>query len=158
MARTYVSAVVPADAETVWQVVRPFDGLPQWHPAIASSTLREGGPTAVGSLRELRFAGGDTVVVERLTSLDDTDRTFTYELVEHPFPVRRSVSTLRVLPVTDTGEAMVEWWAQSEEDAADSAAAQSLVEQLYAGGLTALQQRFATGDAPYAPGGELRAE
>ncbi|MFF8973818.1 SRPBCC family protein [Streptomyces sp. NPDC014995] len=142
MARTYVSAVVPATAESVWQVLRPFDGLPQWHPAIESSVLEEGGATTVGALRRLRFAGGDTTVLERLTALDDTARTFTYELVEHPFPVRSSVSTLRVLPVIDTGEAFVEWSAESEEDTADSAAAQTLVEELYGSGLAALQRRF----------------
>ncbi|GGV30038.1 hypothetical protein GCM10010277_13290 [Streptomyces longisporoflavus] len=143
MARTYVSAVVPATAESVWQLVRPFDALPQWHPAIDSSVLEEGGATTVGALRRLRFAGGDTTVLERLTALDDTARTFTYELVEHPFPVRRSVSTLRVLPVVDTGEAFVEWSAESEEDAADAAGAQTLVEELYGSGLCALQQHFA---------------
>ncbi|MEU7467567.1 SRPBCC family protein [Streptomyces sp. NPDC044984] len=147
MAHTYVSTVVPATADAVWHVVRPFDGLPLWHPAIASSVLEEGGPASVGALRRLRFSGGDTEVLERLTVLDDARRTFTYELVEHPFPVRRSVSTLRVLPVVDTGEAFVEWWAESEEDAEDAAGVQALVEELYGSGLSALRRRF-TGDGP----------
>ncbi|KUL49713.1 MULTISPECIES: SRPBCC family protein [Streptomyces] len=143
MAHTFTSAVVPATADAVWRAVRPFDGLGGWHPAIDTCVLKEGGPTTVGSLRQLRFADGLTVVTERLTALDDTARTFTYELVEHPFPVRRSVSTLRVTPVTDTGEAFVEWWADSVEEAADSAGAQALVRELYGSGLAALRQRFA---------------
>jgi hypothetical protein len=143
MTHTFTSAVVPADADAVWRTVRPFDAVDVWHPAVESTVLEEGGPTTVGSLRRLRFADGVTVVTERLTSLDDTARTFTYELVEHPFPVHRSVSTLRVTPVTDTGEAFVEWWADSVEDSADSAGAQALVRELYAGGLSALRQRFA---------------
>ncbi|MEU7469201.1 SRPBCC family protein [Streptomyces sp. NPDC044984] len=143
MAHTFTSAVVPATADTVWQTVRPFGGLDVWHPAVESSVLEEGGPTTVGSLRRLRFADGVTVVTERLTALDDTARTFSYELVEHPFPVRRSVSTLRVTPVTDTDEALVEWWADSVEDAADSAGARALVRELYGSGLSALQRRFA---------------
>ncbi|MFH9610913.1 SRPBCC family protein [Streptomyces sp. NPDC017448] len=142
MARTYVSAVVPAPVDAVWQVVRPFDTLPQWHPAIDSSVLEGDGATTVGAVRRLRFADGATTVVERLTALDDTARSFTYELVEHPFPVRRSVSTLRVLPVVDTDEAFVEWSAESEEDAVESAGAQALVEGLYGSGLAALQQLF----------------
>ncbi|MDQ1034692.1 hypothetical protein QFZ75_001108 [Streptomyces sp. V3I8] len=143
MTHTFISAVVPAGADAVWRTVRPFDGIDVWHPAIESSVLEEGGPATVGSLRRLRFADGTTVVTERLTALDDTARTFTYELVEHPFPVRRSVSTLRVTPVTDTGEAFVEWWADSMENAADSAGAQALVRELYGSGLSALRQRFA---------------
>ncbi|MGX1274596.1 SRPBCC family protein [Streptomyces phaeoluteigriseus] len=145
MAHTYVSAVVPATAEAVWQVVRPFDGLSRWYPAIASSVLEKGGPAEIGALRRLRFAGGDTEVLERLTALDDARRTFTYELVEHPFPVRRSVSTLRVLPVVDSGEAFVEWWAESEEDTGDAAGVQALVEELYGHGLTALRHHFTVG-------------
>ncbi|MDL5199068.1 SRPBCC family protein [Streptomyces sp. ALI-76-A] len=144
MAHTFTSAVVPAGADAVWRAVRPFDAVDAWHPAIESSVLKEGGPATVGSLRQLRFADGITVVTERLTALDDTARTFTYELVEHPFPVRRSVSTLRVTPVTDTGEEFVEWWADSVEDSVDSAGAQALVRELYGSGLSALQQRFAS--------------
>ncbi|MFF8195785.1 SRPBCC family protein [Streptomyces bobili] len=131
--------------QTVWQVVRPFDGLPRWYPAIASSVLETGGPAAIGALRRLRFAGSDSEVLERLTALDDARRTFTYELVEHPFPVRRSVSTLRVLPVVDSGEAFVEWWSDSEEDAEDAAGVQAFVEELYGNGLTALRHRFTVG-------------
>ncbi|MFF5900944.1 SRPBCC family protein [Streptomyces argenteolus] len=115
-------------------MVRRFDGLLHWHPPIDTSVLEEGGATTVGALRRLRFAGGDTTVLERLTALDDLTHTDTYELVEHPFPVRRCVSTIRVRPQTDTGETFVEWSAESEVDAVDSAAAQALVRELYGTG------------------------
>ena len=45
MARSYASAVIPAPAEQVWELVREFNGLPDWHPAIASSEI-EGGRSA----------------------------------------------------------------------------------------------------------------
>ena len=39
MARVYVSTVVNARNDRVWARVRDFNGLPNWHPAIAESRL-----------------------------------------------------------------------------------------------------------------------
>ena len=38
MPRPYASGVVPASSAEVWEKVRPFNGLPAWHPAIETST------------------------------------------------------------------------------------------------------------------------
>lgn len=45
MPKPYASGVVPADADTVWRMVRDFNGLPSWHPAIEASEI-EPGPSA----------------------------------------------------------------------------------------------------------------
>ncbi|MFY8156784.1 MAG: SRPBCC family protein, partial [Rhabdaerophilum sp.] len=37
MARVYASSVINAPASRVWARVRDFNGLPNWHPAIAES-------------------------------------------------------------------------------------------------------------------------
>ena len=64
------SSVVPADAETVWRVVRDFDGLPTWHPAISASELEDGARTdQVGAVRHLTLGDGGAVR-ERLVALD----------------------------------------------------------------------------------------
>jgi len=39
MAKVYRSAVIRAPVETVWAVVRDFNALPRWHPAIATSEM-----------------------------------------------------------------------------------------------------------------------
>ena len=39
MPRVYVSTVVNARSDRVWARVRDFNGLPNWHPAIAESRI-----------------------------------------------------------------------------------------------------------------------
>jgi hypothetical protein len=103
------STVVPADADTVWGVLRDFDRLPTWHPAITGSELEDGALTdQVGAVRHLTLGDGGEVR-ERLVALDDRERRLTYTILESPFPVRDYRSTMSVLPVTSTGECVVTW-------------------------------------------------
>lgn len=139
----YASAVIPADATAVWQVVRDFDGLPSWHPDIAASEL-EGGLRAaeIGAVRQLTLADGGTVT-ERLVAFDDTARSYTYEFVASPFPVRSYRSTIRVAPVTNSGHSFVEWWAVYDADAADEAElTATFADGVYATGLSGLTKHF----------------
>ncbi|WP_068428019.1 SRPBCC family protein [Piscicoccus intestinalis] len=142
MPKPYASGVVPVSVEAVWELVRPFDGLPQWHPTIAQSRLTQGEEGQVGAVRRLELANG-AVVVERLVTLDDAATTFSYEFVENPFDVRRYVSTLRLAPVTDTGHTFVQWWGEYDADASvESEMTPVFRDDVYAAGITALQRRF----------------
>lgn len=143
MARAYASGVVPASADEVWAVVRDFDGLPSWHPAITGSEIEEGTNLVVGAVRKLTLDGGG-VVKERLMTLDDVDRTYTYEFTDPgPFAVRSYRSTVRVAPVTDTGHAFVEWRCWFDAEAADEPdLVGTYADGVYATGITALRDRF----------------
>lgn len=142
MPRPYASAVVPASADEVWCLVRDFDGLPGWHPAIAASELTGGTAAEVGVLRRLTLADGG-LVVERLLTLDDTERSYRYEILESPFPIRRYVSTIRVSPVTDCGHAFVQWWSEYDADSADESALTALfADSVFAAGIAALRRHF----------------
>lgn len=142
MPRPYASTVVPASADQVWSLVRDFDNLPGWHPGIVASELTTGGAAEVGALRRLTLADGGTVV-ERLVSLDDDDRSYTYEILESPFAVRRYVSTIRVSPVTDANHSFVEWWSEYDADSVDEAGLSALfAEGVYGTGIAALRERF----------------
>ncbi|MGH3586772.1 MAG: SRPBCC family protein [Pseudonocardia sp.] len=144
MPRPYASGVVPASADAVWSVVRDFNGLPGWLPAITASELTTGGSGAeIGAVRRLTLGDGG-VVVERLLVLDDADRRCTYEILESPFAVRRYVSTLRVASVTASGEAFVEWWSEYDSEAADEADLTKLFAGgVYGAGIESLRARFA---------------
>ena len=145
MARAYGSGVVHAPADEVWALVRDFDGLPAWHPAIKASEIEEGTNLVVGAVRKLTLDGGGAVR-ERLVTLDDADRSYTYEFTDAgPFPVRSYRSTIRVAPVTDTGGAFVEWhcWFDSE-GAAEAGMVRQFSRGVYGAGIEALQQRFAS--------------
>ena len=57
MARVYVSPVVNARNDRVWARVRDFNGLPNWHPAIAESRIEGGSLSRLpGLMREARDA------------------------------------------------------------------------------------------------------
>ncbi|HEY2223615.1 SRPBCC family protein [Actinomycetospora sp.] len=141
MPEAFASAIIPADAAAVWAVVRDFDGLPRWHPAIASSELETPGDS-VGAVRRLTLGDGGQVR-ELLASLDDTARSLTYEILTSPFPVRLYRSTMRVVPVTTTGESFVEWGVVFDCDSGDAEQLTELFGQgVFAGGLTGLGAHF----------------
>jgi hypothetical protein len=144
MPRPYASGVVPASADQVWAAVRDFNGMPAWHPGIESSSLTSGGSgTEAGAVRRLAMVGGGDVV-ERLLTIDDSDRSYTYEIVESPFAVRRYVSTIRLAPVTDSGHTFVEWWSEYDAEAGDEERLTDLFAGgIYAAGIEALRTRFA---------------
>lgn len=143
MPETLASAIIPADAAAVWAVVRDFDGLPRWHPAIATSELETPGDS-VGAVRHLTLEDGGEVR-EVLVSLDDTRRSLTYEILTSPFPVRLYRSTIRVVPVTTTGESFVEWSLVFDCDADDADQLTRLFgEGVFGGGLAGLGAHFST--------------
>ena len=52
MIKVYRSAIINAAADEVWKLVRDFNGLPKWHPAIATSEIEGGLPAdRVGCVR-----------------------------------------------------------------------------------------------------------
>lgn len=107
---SYASAVIAAPPRRVWEIVRRFDGMADWHPGIAKASMDgDRDPSAVGATRTQVLADGN-VVRARLAALDEGARSITYEIVDGHFPVDNYRSTIRVLPVTETGEAFVEWW------------------------------------------------
>lgn len=140
---SYASAVLNATADEVWAYVRDFGNLAEWVPGISTSAIEDGGPPdRVGCVRRL-IGPGDTVFRERLTGLDDFGRTLSYEFVQSPLPVRAFHATLRVAPVTDTGQAFVEWRAGFDADAADEEAMTKTFNRgVFGSGLETLRKRF----------------
>src|SRR5271166_221518 len=84
MARVYVSTVVNARNDRVWARVRDFNGLPNWHPAIAESRIEGGEPAdKIGCVRDFRLRNGDRIR-EKLLGLSDYDMFCTYSILESP--------------------------------------------------------------------------
>jgi hypothetical protein len=46
---------------------------------------------------------------ERLLTLSDRDHICTYTILESPFPINDYVSTIQLLPVTDTNQTYAQW-------------------------------------------------
>ncbi|GAA1865284.1 SRPBCC family protein [Pseudonocardia ailaonensis] len=141
MPRPYASGVVAAPADKVWALIRDFNGLPAFLAAISESTIIEGVDGQVGAIRLLTLAGGGDPFEEKLIHLDDADHTLTYAFTgANPFNVRRYVSTVRVAPITDTGESFVEWWSEYDADGdQEEALDRTFADDVYAGGIAGLR-------------------
>jgi Polyketide cyclase / dehydrase and lipid transport len=114
MARVYVSSVINAPAAKVWARVRDFNGLPNWHPAIADSRIENGEPAdKVGCIRNFTLRTGDKLR-EQLLGLSDYDMVCTYSILDSPMPLTDYVATLRLTPITDEDRTFIEWSADFE--------------------------------------------
>ena len=88
MTKVYVSTVIPAPAASVWQVVRDFNGLPDWTPFVAESRIEQGAQAdQVGCIRNFRLKDGGRIR-ERLLALSDYDLSCSYAILESPMASR----------------------------------------------------------------------
>ena len=143
MAEVYTSSVIGAPADRIWAVVRDFNALPDWHPAIAESRIEGGQPSdQVGCVRAFRLKDGG-FIREKLLALSDFDFSCTYSILESPMGVENYVATLKLTPITDGNRTFAEWSA--EFDCAPGREAE-LVELIgsgvFQGGFNALKERF----------------
>ena len=127
MIRVYVSSVIDAPADTVWQSVRDFNGLPSWVPAVADSRIENNlPPDKVGCIRNFRLKDGG-LIREQLLSLSDFDYQCSYSILESPMGVSNYVATLKLTPVTDGNRTFAEWSAEFDCEAARERALSDLV-------------------------------
>lgn len=137
--RAYVSGLFSQPVDVVWRLVGDFHAMADWVPTIARADQEGSG---VGSVRVLlRQDGG--VVRERLVGYDEPDRHLCYEFAgPHGFAVRCFRGTVRLRPVTSTGETFLEWFADFDADAADEAELTVTFEAIFGGLLDALRERL----------------
>lgn len=127
MARAYASIVLKAPVEAVWALVRDFNGLPRWAPAVTKSTIEDGlDPDVVSCVRSFHTRDG-AHVRERLLTLDDANYTYTYNFEKPAFPVENYTATLRLYPVTHTDRTFAEWEATFDEAPEDKGKYQRLI-------------------------------
>ncbi|MGC2203232.1 MAG: SRPBCC family protein [Stellaceae bacterium] len=137
MAQASASIEVPASPNLVWQLIGGFGSLPDWLPYIPESELGE------GHVRRLSNSGGETIV-ERLVKFDDSARSYSYAILQAPFPVTDYLPTLRVVE-TDSGRgSRVEWSGRFLPDGVSDSEASRLFQGIYEDGLKALTAAFAS--------------
>ena len=135
MARVSMESPVNMDAEEVWKLLGQFNALPDWHPAVTSSKLEDG-----GSLRRLSLLGGGEIV-ERLEKIEDGDRLYRYSIVSGPLPVANYTATLRVKEDA-AGKAIVQWSSDFDPAGASEADATAAVQEIYKAGFDNLRKLF----------------
>lgn len=109
MVKLIRSTVLSAPVETVWDVLRDFNGHDRWHPAVAKSKIeRNIASDQVGCVRRFQLEDGSELR-EQLLSLSDIEQTFSYCLLDTPIPLFNYVAHVRLFPVTDGDETFWEW-------------------------------------------------
>ncbi|MEU0762540.1 SRPBCC family protein [Streptomyces microflavus] len=134
MATTTATIELPVPADRVWQLIGGFGSLPDWLPYIPTSEASEG-----GRVRTLTNEDGG-VIVERLEAFDDAARTYSYSILQAPFPVTGYLSTIAVHAGEDPGGARVDWSGTFTPDGIGDDEATGLFRGIYADGLAALKQ------------------
>ena len=142
MIRVYTSSVIDAPADAVWQYVRDFNGLPNWHPLIAESRIEAGTPAdRVGCVRNFRTKDGG-VIREQLLTLSDFEYECTYSILESPMGVENYVATLKFTPITDGNRTFAEWSAEFDcAPERERELTQQIGQGVFQGGFDALKQR-----------------
>ncbi|HEF5872483.1 TPA: SRPBCC family protein [Burkholderia cenocepacia] len=136
MAQANAGIEIAASADTVWQLIGGFGSLPDWLSYIPASELSEG-----GRVRRLANPAGDAIV-ERLVAFDEAERSYTYAILEAPFPVVNYRSTLRVRE-NGPNASTVEWSGTFTPHGASDDETVRLFRGIYEDGLAELAKRFA---------------
>jgi hypothetical protein len=143
VAQVYTSSVIGVPAARLWETVRDFNGLPDWHPAIAESRIEGGAPAdQVSCVRAFRLRDGG-YIRERLLALSDYEFSCTYAILESPMSVDNYVATLKLTPVTDGSRTFAEWSAEFDCAPEREAELVGLIgNDVFQGGFDALKERF----------------
>ncbi len=144
MVRVYVSAVIDAAAERVWEQVRDFNGLPGWTSFVVHSRIEGEVPSdQIGCVRNFKLRDGGTIR-EQLLALSDYDYTFIYSILESPLGVNHYVATFKLLPVTDNDQTFIEWTAEFEcSPGRERELEHTIGQQVFQSALNTLKEKFA---------------
>lgn len=123
-------------AQQVWDLIGGFNALPDWHPAVESSELENG-----GRIRKLSLAGGGTIV-EKLETISDNERVYTYSIVDSPLPVSDYTASISVRKDDNGNGTIVEWSSSFQAQGAPENEAVRAIEEIYQAGLDNLKRIF----------------
>ena len=136
------SVVLPVPPGPVWELLRDFAAIGDWHPFLPAVRIENGPADRVGATRVFESPAG--AHRETLVALDDAARRTSFRFDDSAgLPVRDYVSTLSVGPAG--ADTLVTWMSRYDCDAADEPAVVAAVRDgILRPGLAALAQRFAT--------------
>lgn len=99
------SVTVDAPAARVWALIKDFDALQRWHPAVEASPADKG--NTEGSVRQLKLKGGGELT-ETLEAYDEAKMRYSYRAKDKgALPVTNYTSTISVKAEGD--KSVVEW-------------------------------------------------
>jgi hypothetical protein len=137
MGKVSVSQRVTADADAIWELIGDFNGLASWADGVTSCS---GDGHDVGSVRVVELADGRRLR-ERLESLDEVGRSYSYSLTEGGRGADDCLATLKVWANRD-GSAEIVWSAEFDAEGAPEGAGGARIEVFYRSSLAKVSERF----------------
>jgi Polyketide cyclase / dehydrase and lipid transport len=140
MVKVERSTIINAPVESVWEVLRDFNGHDRWHPIVAESRIEDGrSGDMIGAVRRFRLNDGSELR-EQLLFLSDRDHALSYCLYETPIPLLNYVAHLFLKPVTDRNRTFWRWWSQFLTPPGRERELSRMVgEEVYAAGMAAVR-------------------
>lgn len=147
MVKVIRSTVLSAPIESVWDLLRDFNGHDRWHPAVATSKVeRNVSSDQVGCVRRFRLEDGSELR-EQLLSLSDIEQTFSYCLLDTPIPLFNYVAHVRLFPVTDGDQTFWEWESKFDtRDGEEEHMAALVGDNIYSTGFNAIRSHLGLED------------
>ena len=105
MGQFHIEEEISASVDAAWALLSDFGNLGDWAPGVAGCVLEGSG---VGAVRNLDMGG--MKIAEKLLSLDEASKTFSYSIEEGPLPVQNYVATVTVSDA-GAGKAKIGWGA-----------------------------------------------
>lgn len=121
-----------ASPDDVWAIIGDPGTIGDWLPALAESSFNDG--------ERVCMTGEGAEIRERILAHSDADRSYTYEIVTSPMPLRSYRSTLAVHGHDDHSH--VSWEAEFEAlEEGQEPELETMFSGLYREGLSALRDR-----------------
>jgi hypothetical protein len=99
MLNSWQSVTIEAPAAKVWEAVKDFDGLANWHPMFSGGVIKSGANNEPGAVRTMTVKEGPSFDEELLT-WDAASRKFSYRLIDPvPLPVAHYFGSMEVVQI-----------------------------------------------------------
>jgi hypothetical protein len=145
MIKAYSSTIIDVPVDQVWERVKDFNGLPNWHPAATDSKIEEThAPGAVGCIRNFALTDGSGRIRETLLTISDIDRSLTYNMLPGgPLPFVDYIAVMKFTPITDRNQTFAEWSAEFDVSDGQTEHWHNFVAaDVFLGGFKALEESF----------------
>lgn len=143
MPRVYVSAVIHASIDQVWELVGDYNSLPAWHPFVADSQIEDDLPSGlIGCVRAIEVKDGGGTIREQLVTFSDQDHLCRYSILTGPMPVRNYLATMSFLPITTSNHTFAQWEAHFETEPDELQEALDLVTSIFREGFASVQAQL----------------
>jgi len=145
MVKVKCSTIIDHPTDSVWNVLRDFNGHDHWHPAIATSQIeRSRDSDSIGCIRKFRLQDGSELR-EQLLALSDAEQSYSYCLLDTPVPLFNYVSHVRLFPVTDINGTYWEWEGRFNTiDNREDELKEMVSSDIYQAGFTAIRSYLAS--------------